>query len=309
MRCRIVRVGLALAVTGLLTGAATIRLFAADHGDAPVIMTVPRQDLNLTDLHAFTNGDRLVISLCSNAGIPTSATSYRFPSDVTFQINIDVNAKISDVDPTGLMGGTVLDPSAIREDLVYKIDFSPSGAPRIIECRLLPRGWFNRDITRSAMSGHGPVNFWAGLRDDPFIRGPRQGRNVGAMVLEILRHRLWTSRAHLLIWGTSTTMTASGPVSDLAGRALRSMFGENQWMNPLHPSQHQATMGVPPDVLIYDLKKPAAFPNGRALTDDVVDIVNDPRVLMNDMPFPTANDVPFLTSFPYLAEPHAPPGP
>ena len=59
-----------------------------------------------------------------------------------------------------------------------------------------------------------------------------------------------------------------------------------------------------PDVVIYNTALPAAFPNGRELVDDVVDLVGDPRVLMNDQPFPTANDVAFLTSFPYLAAPH-----
>jgi hypothetical protein len=62
--------------------------------------------------------------------------------------------------------------------------------------------------------------------------------------------------------------------------------------------------GLLPDVMIYDLSKPAAFPNGRALTDDVVDLVGDPRLLANDSPFPSENDLPFLATFPYLAAPH-----
>ncbi len=51
--------------------------------------------------------------------------------------------------------------------------------------------------------------------------------------------------------------------------------------------------------MIYDVSRPAVFPNGRELTDDVVDLVGDPRVLIDNYPFPTENDVPFLTSFPY----------
>jgi hypothetical protein len=56
--------------------------------------------------------------------------------------------------------------------------------------------------------------------------------------------------------------------------------------------------------MIYDTARPAAYPNGRALVDDVVDLVGDQRVLANDFPFPSANDLPFLNTFPYLAPPH-----
>jgi hypothetical protein len=58
--------------------------------------------------------------------------------------------------------------------------------------------------------------------------------------------------------------------------------------------------------MIYNTALPAVYPNGRALTDDVVDAVGDVRVLDNDSPFPSANDVPFLSAFPYLAPPHPP---
>ena len=55
-------------------------------------------------------------------------------------------------------------------------------------------------------------------------------------------------------------------------------------------------MDVPPSVMIYDTWRPAAFPNGRELVDDVVDLVGEPGTL--------ANDAPFLAEFPYLAPPH-----
>ena len=110
----------------------------------------------------------------------------------------------------------------------------------------------------------------------------------------------------MLIWATSKVADFDGQFHDLAGRALRSMFPEMQQMNVWFPKLQQQKTGLIPDVMIYDLSKPAAFPNGRALTDDVVDIVGDSRILANDSPFPSTNDVPFLTTFPYLAPPHSP---
>jgi hypothetical protein len=62
--------------------------------------------------------------------------------------------------------------------------------------------------------------------------------------------------------------------------------------------------------MIYDPSKPAGFPNGRLLTDDVVDLAcalaGECRVVASDAPFPAVNDRSFLESFPYLAEPHPP---
>jgi hypothetical protein len=63
-----------------------------------------------------------------------------------------------------------------------------------------------------------------------------------------------------------------------------------------------------PDVLRLDFSQPVAYPNGRALADDVIDITFG--VVMNRGGAEgvsdgiDANDMPFLASFPYLGEPH-----
>jgi hypothetical protein len=68
---------------------------------------------------------------------------------------------------------------------------------------------------------------------------------------------------------------------------------------------------IVPDTLTLDLSVPAGFPNGRRLTDPVIDItlnaiflklsVNGPGTLAALPLNPAANDVPFRSSFPYLA--------
>ena len=97
-----------------------------------------------------------------------------------------------------------------------------------------------------------------------------------------------------------------GRFHEFAGRALRSQFPENDAFNMLRPRDHFKKLGQVPDVVVFNTSQPAAFPNGRALEDDVVDLVGDPRVLGNDDPFPEENDVPFVDEFPYLAPPHPP---
>jgi hypothetical protein len=66
-----------------------------------------------------------------------------------------------------------------------------------------------------------------------------------------------------------------------------------------------------PDTLKFDPSQPSHFPNGRALADDVVDtllffIFNQPVDPSTASDGVSANDVPFLTDFPYVAPPHQP---
>jgi hypothetical protein len=76
---------------------------------------------------------------------------------------------------------------------------------------------------------------------------------------------------------------------------------------------------VVPDTLKLDLGRPSGFPNGRRLTDPVIDITfaflfvdltkASPNVLANLPLNPSANDKPFRAEFPYLAPPQGnPPG-
>ena len=134
----------------------------------------------------------------------------------------------------------------------------------------------------------------------------RSGRNVAALVLEIPLAAVLGRQPTLLIWATTKVPDIRGPISEHAGRPLRSMFPENDALNTLRPRDHFRVLGLRPDVLILDTARPTVYPNGRELADDVMDQVNDPRVMANDSPYPTANDVPFLAEFPYLAPPQRP---
>lgn len=133
---------------------------AADHDDTPLLKQVGRHNARITDLHAFVSRDRLVVSVATNATIPASLAHYLFPDDLTLRILIDNNSRVSFADPVAVaeFGGTVVQPSEIEEDVVLEITF-PLGAPR-----LRTRGLPGR-ATRA-------VRLFAGLRDDPFIRGP-----------------------------------------------------------------------------------------------------------------------------------------
>lgn len=265
----------------------------SDHGDTPLLNSNGRSDAKISDLHCFTRGGNIVIAVCLNTAVPPHATSYVWPNDLKVRISVDSHSQVSysNAQNNAVYGGTITNPAGIESDTFFRVSFS-NNQPSLFVTGL--------------KNGYGPssVQMFTGLRDDPFIRGPRQGRNVAAIVLEMPIAALTGNQDTILVWTTTKISTISLPFVDLAGRSLRSMFPENDFMNTTAPSAHFTQFGVVPDVMIYNTELPAAYPNGRELTDDVVDLVGDPRVTTNDAPFPSTNDLPFLATFPYLAPPH-----
>lgn len=89
-----------------------------------------------------------------------------------------------------------------------------------------------------------PVKTFSGLRDDPFIRIPQNGKNIAAMAVELPQSLFTHGRQKVLIsWGASGFDTVDGASADVAGRSFGSMFPpENGIINKLHPSQHVAAL-------------------------------------------------------------------
>jgi hypothetical protein len=211
---------------------------------------------------------------------------------VTYRFHIDRDAAVSfdSAEDVRVHGGTLSEPDKVNADVVLEFTFDSANRPRL-RLEGLPQ------------SVQEQMRIYTGLRDDPFIRAPRNGRNVAAIVVEFPL-ALVSDGAPLVLWTTSKVPEIHGPISDLAGRALRSQFPENDSLNTRTPRNHYRELGLRPDVMIFDPSRPVGYPNGRLLTDDVVDLVGDLRVINSDAPFPTANDRPFLPNFPYLADPH-----
>jgi hypothetical protein len=212
---------------------------------------------------------------------------------VEFVVHFDTTSQVTFSDPAdlGTYGGTISRPDRIRDRARLIVKADGNGVPQLSTAGLNPHTMAT------------DLRFFAGLRDDPFIRGPRIGRNVAAFVIELPLSAVVRGKRPFLAWATASIEGRSEPFQDLAGRSLRSMFAANDFMNTEEPADHFRLHGVVPDVMIFDPARPISFPNGRELVDDVVDLVGDPGTLANDSPFPSANDVPFLAGFPYLAPP------
>jgi hypothetical protein len=265
---------------------------ASDHDDTAELKAIPRHDARITDLFAFTRAGNLVLIVCANPAIPVGESNYHFADNLSFKVHLDGHSAVrfDDAEDVRRYGGTVVEPEKIAADYSFEITFK-KGEPQ-----LRAAGLGGREERE--------VRFFAGLRDDPFIRGPRIGRNVTAFVVELPAGLVTGRSSTLLVWATSNIPEVRGPIADHAGLPIRSQMPEMLDLNGMPPRDHRSVMGVAPDVLIFDTMRLAGFPNGRELTDDVVDLVGDARVLANDSPYPSLNDVPFLFDFPYLAPPH-----
>ncbi len=262
---------------------------ASDHGDTPLLKDIGRHDARVTGLHAFSRGGNLVLAVGLDPTVPPGATEYVFAPDLAVDILIDNDSAVTFDDPGDLadFGGTIVNPGQIKGDIVFKLRFD-EGAPSL-------------KIIGLSKSEQEAVEMFAGLRDDPFIRTPRIGKNVAAIVLEVPLSDVLNDQSTLLIWATSKAEDIRGRFQDLAGRALRNQFPALDALNTLHPKDHLKSAGVSPDVVIYDTSVAASFPNGLELTDDVVDLLG--LSLPGESPSTTTNDVPFLSVFPYLAPP------
>lgn len=266
---------------------------SSDHDDSPLKEMEARQDANITDMYAFVRGPDLVLIAVTNPRIATNATSYQFPTDVEFAFNIDNDAQLGP-------DGSLLDKNAVQEDVVISVRFNPDGTANV-------KGPFSK--------------FYFDLRDDPFIRGPRQGRNNGAIVIQTPLKAVVKQQSTLLIWATAKVDGLPGQFQEIFGNPFVSQI--NRSLNVVHPKNQFREFSFGPDVMVLDTSRPSGFPNGRRLEDDVVDMVYamllvdssrfhiDPkefeeRIMKTDAPFPTTNDLPFLSEFPYLAAPHPP---
>lgn len=221
----------------------------------------------------------------------------------------------------------------------YRFDGIPGEVNMVSEARRSLDGM--RDVVVAKAWKPGAINVQIGVFDDPFIF-PRffRGNAVGIVTsipLKNIRRPNGAPAANgpILLW--ATTHGPDGKQSDHVGRSLRSQLPRFGYLNGLHPSKHVAeitrmhaspnlienvltTFLAPleahrhydgaPDVMIYDLRKPAKFPNGRWLEDDVAKTLADAGETLlvelsytesRQFPRATTNDKPFRKDFPYLA--------
>jgi len=320
--------GLAAALSLLLLGAPPGEVRAADHGDAPGVRFDTRLDIN--DLYAFQSPANsanvvFIMTVCPLAG---QISPVEFAKGARYEFLVDTTGD-AEADQAFRFTFGRRDPATGLQKLKFKATgLSKNKAS----------GETNADV---AIPGGGMLR--AGRFDDPFffdLVGFRaglmfsnstsvdffRGFNTMAIVLEVPRSTFGTD--DIGVWAT----TRKGKQVDRSGRpaintvlipaALKDAFNQGR------PSDDRADFGAAaratlmalgndaptsaaladallPDILTIDTSNAGGFLNGRRLDDDVIDAelnLVSGGALTTD--FVDANDVPFLSGFPYLAPPH-----
>jgi hypothetical protein len=306
------------------------------HNDAPNLD--PRSDI--TDLYVFQKpGDptRSILILNVNPEAPTRADI--FDPAVSYEVKIDTNGDFM-ADIAFHILFTSLDDGR-QAARVYRATGAAaqgSGPAGEVILHQAPVS-FGQPVQITA---EGPYRFYAGLRSDPFFADPIgfqnnmqwtgqdffADKNVFGIVLEAPNSALGPN-PRVGVWARTVTL-AHGALTAVnqAGRPGNNVYRQGAESFNTTPPAQQREIFLPqyvamfqtfgyneveattlalewlPDILPYDYTSAAGYPNGRKLTDDVVDELL--RVMTNgtatdDLVGPHAD---YLDDFPYLGPPH-----
>ena len=306
------------------------------HNDAPGLD--PRADI--TDLfvfHAAGHPTESVLVLNVHPEAQPRATS--FDPEVSYELKVDTNGDFEADIAFHVLFSTI--DSAHQTAILFRAtDKASRGAGPVGDVLIqnAPVSFTEEPI----ITTEGPYRFFAGLRSDPFFADPVgfqsnlqwtgtdfwKGKNVLAIVLQLPNAALGAS-PHVGIWARTMARVhgAFAPVNQV-GLPGTNVFREGADTNRTSPAR-QPERFTPqyvamfqrfgyapaeaielashwlPDILTYDFSQPARFPNGRQLSDDVVDnvlTIMTKGQVTRDLLGPHSD---LLPDFPYLGMPFA----
>ena len=320
-RKRLLRI---LAITGM-AGLATLAPSAADHRDGPIIIVNSWSQQDINDVYVFpapqASGDTVIIMTTNPmAGVMGSTT---FLSNAKYELLIDgdgddredliFRVTFSQPGRTGEQAFTVTNAAAsIRAQGLVGQTVPILGGGRIRAGVFDDPFFFDRIAAQQSMSfcqDSGAVNFFRGL-------------NVNAIVLQVPQSMLGSRR--IGVW--SRIVWNGGQVDRMAQPSLNALLipeSRRDEFNRREPGADAAfrsdviatllALGnnqamaasiadaLLPDLVRFDAAVQDGFPNGRRLTDDVVDLElaqwTNGRVTTDCV----SSDSAFSSSFPYMA--------
>ncbi len=260
----------------------------SDHFDLldPLAPDPEMAPLDIGDLYAFQSpGDPTRSALILTVNPLTLGAA--FDPNAVYRINVDTDGDA-------------------RADLAFSVVFSPpeEGRQRATVYRAVGDEAREPDAAGDALFhdvdvsvGPDPVivesdgyRFFAGVRSEPFFADVDgllhefqftgtdffAGKNVFAIALE-LPNEAFVSGSRVGLWGR-TSLRQDGrlvPVDRIGGPGVTNFLNHAATIEHLGFSPDEAremVEGMLPDVLRYDPSQPAGFPNGRLLSDDVLDL-------------------------------------
>ena len=315
---------------------------AADHLESTLVMRDGRTDIN--DLYVFkapANANRAVLAMTVNP-VAGDQSPTNFRPNAAYEFHVDDDGDAGTDTRYRVVFGEVREEDGTQRMEVFRgstrIGRGRTGAPLSLTGGGRAQAgvfddpfFFDLNAFKDQVKGGGggrtfcdgtPTNFFAGL-------------NVTGIVLNVPRASLGDDSigvwARTRIGGTTLDRMGRPAIATvLIPDGLEDPFNatlpaqdRKQWQDDVEqslltlsgldgtPYSAGEAQGIAefllPDILTVDLSQPTAFPNGRALADDVIDpelgivtggFFGGSAVLTSDC---VANDSAFTTTFPYLA--------
>ena len=313
-----------LAIAGV-AGLATLAPSAADHRDGPIIIGSSWSLQDINDLYVFaapqTPGDTVLIMttnpMAGVMGPPTFLANAKYEmlididdddqADLTFLVTFSQQARI------GEQRFTVTNAAAtVRAQGLVGQTAPIAGGGRILAGVFDDPFFFDRIAAQQSMSfcrDEGAIDFFRGL-------------NVNAIVLQVPHGMLGSRRIGVwsrIVWNGGQVDRVAQPSLNalLIPPSRRDAFNRREpdaddefrsdvigSLVALGNTQAMASSiadALLPDLVRFDPEIPGGFPNGRRLTDDVIDLDlaqwTNGRVTTDCV----SSDSAFSTTFPYLA--------
>lgn len=303
------------------------------HNDTPDLD--PRTDI--ADLYVFQKpGDPSKSILILNVNPEARASA--FDPQASYELKIDTNGDFE----AEIAFHILFTPPQDRQQLatLYRAEglaAGSTGSVGEVVIRDAPVS-FTPD---ARMTIEGQYQFFTGLRSEPFFADPDgfinnmqwtgrdgwAGKNIFGIVLEVPSSALGPN-PRIGLWGR-TMAPVHGALTSInqMGKPGTNVFRQGADTNVTPPAQQREcftsqyvamfqsfgyseaeasrlTLEWLPDILPYDYTSAAGYPNGRRLTDDIVDnvveIMTQGRV-KDDLVAPHTD---YLSEFPYLGVPH-----
>ena len=316
-------------ILGLVLVFLPAALESSDHAD-PINLKV--LEAGITDLFAFPDGDQMVVILNVRRAL-TAPPPYQL-EPYEYAIYMDTHSEVTtdDAQYRTRYGGTIKDPKGIKQDVTIKIRLnndaslkqkSFEGLQNPDSIRLFtgvrddpfifPR-FFKRNVIVMVLSIPF-ASFPNNNQRDWLLWGTSTQIKDGVQIDHVGRsNRTQVGRFEFL-----NTLHPSQHVEAIEKHNQTRERVQKFLMQCFPPlvNAYQPLFAIRhydyfPDVMIYTNQYPIGFPNGRKLTDDVAlltceqgdcPLIENSFIDSKEWPRATVNDKPFLTEFPYLAEP------
>ncbi|TWD50661.1 hypothetical protein FB480_10652 [Agrobacterium vitis] len=310
---------------------------ASDHADPSNLMG---PESNITDLFFFPDGDRLVLIFNVRRALSTKPPYDLTP--YTYEVNLDLTTPVSFDNSADVAryGGTVTAPAKLHADAKVRIRLNNDAGLDLIDYEGLQN---TADIRTSFGVRDDPFNFprFYGVNTISMVMSlPRSAFPAGQKTFILwgttakdgmqIDHVGRSIRTQLPRFGFLNTIAPNQQLPALIEHSMRTndlynfLKGNKQWWSGALADLMETSFLLrkydnQPDVMIYTDQFKVGYPNGRLLTDDVVAqtcatgdcLLMDLSFIEGGFPRSTTNDKPFLSEFPYLAEPwpEKPPAP